>query len=244
MTSPQPADRDTRSIDRKVDAAPRPVPIAWGITALVGFSGFILLTWLVASKTVIPFDQPLLALGRSWDPYAGLWNLLSNAANLPLIGIGVGMVLWLLVNHRRREAVLVILVLAAVTAGSEAVKQLVARPRPPGSDTVVPGVVYSFPSGHVLEAITIFGIIAILLWRSSLSARVKRAVVIAVSIFVALVAAARVALNAHYPSDVLAGFLAGVGVLAVFAILTAHRQAPPGRAIRDRAATSNGHPDA
>ena len=84
-----------------------------------------------------------------------------------MIAIGVGLVVWLFVKRQRREAELVILILAAITAGSEAIKQLVARPRPPGSDTVVPGVVYSYPSGHVLEAVAIFGIIAILLWRSS-----------------------------------------------------------------------------
>ena len=227
MTGPRPVDADTHDMPLEAAAAPRSAAIAWSITALVCLSGFVLLTWLVASRSLIPFDQPLLALGRSWDRYADVWNFLSNAANLPLIGIGIGIVLWLLANHRRREAVLVILVLAAVTAGSEAVKQLVARPRPPGSDTVVPGVVYSFPSGHVLEAITIFGIITILVWRSSLPARVKGAVVIAVSIFVALVAVARVALNAHYPSDVLAGFLAGLGVLAIFALLAKPQRHAP-----------------
>ena len=58
-----------------------------------------------------------------------------------------------------------ILVLVAVTAGSELVKQLVAAPGP-RVRCLVPGVVYSYPSGHVLEALTIFGIIAILLWRT------------------------------------------------------------------------------
>ena len=192
----------------------------WLVVALFGLGGFGLITALVATQTGIAFDQPLLDLARGWDRYLDLWSLLSNAVNLPLIGLGVGIVLWMFLKHRPREGILVIVVLAAVTAGSEAVKQLVARPRPPGSDTVVPGVVYSFPSGHVLEAVTILGIIAILVWRSSLPPSARRAFAIAVAIFVAMVAVARVAINAHYPSDVLAGFLAGIAVLAIFVRLT------------------------
>ena len=198
----------------------RVASLAWLVVALLGFAGFAVLTWLVATQTAIPFDQPLRDLARGWDGYFDLWNLLSNAANFPLIGLGVAIVLWMFWKHRQREGILVIVVLAAVTAGSEAVKQLVARPRPPGSETVVPGVVYSFPSGHVLEAVTILGIIAILVWRSSLPQSARRAFAIAVAIFVTMVAVARVAINAHYPSDVLAGFLAGIAVLAIFARLT------------------------
>ena len=195
---------------------------AWLVVALLGFAGFVLLTWLVATQptNVLLFDKPLLDLARGWDRYFDLWNLLSNAANVPLIGLVVAIVLWLFGKHRQREGILVIVFLAAVTAGSEAVKQLVARPRPPGSVTVVPGVAYSFPSGHVLEAVTILGIIAILFWRGSLPLSARRAFAIAVAIFVAMVAVARVAINAHYPSDVLAGFLAGIAVLAIFARLT------------------------
>jgi len=201
---------------------------AWLAIALIGIVGFVLMTGLVASRTVIPFDKPLLDLGHGWMGYADIWNLLSNAANLPLIGIGVGIVLWMLWKHRHREAIVVIVVLAAVTAGSEGVKLLVARPRPPGFDTAIPGVVYSYPSGHVLEALTICGIIAIVVWRSAQPRWLRAGLAIAVAIFVALVAVARVALNAHYPSDVLGGFLAGIAVLALFAVVTSpRRDAPP-----------------
>lgn len=199
----------------------------WLAIALIGIVGFVLVTVLVASRTVIPFDQPLLDLGRGWAAYSDVWNLLSNAANLPLIGLGVGIVLWMFWKHRRREGIVVIVVLAAVTAGSEAVKQLVARPRPPGFDTSIPGVVYSYPSGHVLEALTICGIIALVVWRSSQPHLLRAGLAIAVAIFVALVAVARVALNAHYPSDVLGGFLAGIAVLALFALVTNKGDAPP-----------------
>ena len=140
--------------------------------------------------------------------------------NLPLIAIGLGIVVWLFLTRRGREAVLVILVLAAVTAGSEAVKELVARPRPPGFDTSIPGVVYSYPSGHVLEVLTILGIIATLLWRSSLPRPVRIAVPILFALIVVMVAVARVAVNAHYPSDVLAGFLGGLGCLGLFGRLS------------------------
>ena len=92
---------------------------------------------------------------------------------------------------------------------------------------MVPGVVYSYPSGHVLEALTIFGIIAILLWRTDRYRWLAAAFAVFTVIFVALVAVARVALNAHYPSDVLGGMLAGIGVLAAFALLVPRRSPAP-----------------
>ena len=197
--------------------------VAWYIIAIASLVGFVALTLFIAGGGVVPFDTPLLERATSYSTYNGVWSLLSNAANLPLIAIGVGLVVWLFVKHLKREAILVILILVAVTAGSEAIKQLVARPRPPGSDTVVPGVIYSYPSGHVLEATTIFGIIAILLWRSSQPLWIRAGFAIAVVVFVAAVAVARVAIDAHYPSDVLAGLLAGIGVVGLFAVLTSDR---------------------
>ncbi len=196
---------------------------ALGVLALLAATGFAVLTWLVATGVVLPFDRPWLATATAWTALNPEWHFLSDAANFPLIGIGVGLVAGLFLTHHRREAILVVLVLALATAGSELIKQLVARPRPPGGDVVVPGVVYSYPSGHVLEALTIFGIIAILLWRSDRHRWLAAAFAIATVIFVALVATARVALNAHYPSDVLGGLLAGIGILAAFAILVPHR---------------------
>jgi undecaprenyl-diphosphatase len=80
----------------------------------------------------------------------------------------------------------------------------------------------------VLEATTIFGIIAILLWRSSQPLWLRAGFAIAVVLFIAAVAVARVAIDAHYPSDVLAGLLAGIGVLGLFAVLTSDRD----RAVR------------
>lgn len=192
----------------------------WPFLATIGLGGFAFIMWVVASKIVIPFDQPLLDAAGGLGQYMVAWRDLSDSANIPLIVIGVAIVAFLLFTRQRAEAFVVVAVLAAVTAGSEAVKLAVARPRPPGFTNDAAGVVYSFPSGHVLEAVTIYGIIAVLLWRSSLPTVVRVIVPILFSVLIAFVAIARVAVGAHFPSDVLAGFLGGIGCLALFAMVT------------------------
>jgi undecaprenyl-diphosphatase len=210
------------------DPGRRTATVAWSLIAVLGILGFIVLTVLLAMHQSIPFDAPLMAAAKPYASDGYLWNVISETANFPLVAIGLGIVVMLFLAHRRREAILVLFVLAAATAGSEAVKQLVHRPRPPGGDTVVPGVVYSYPSGHTLEALTIFGILTIITWRSELDRRIKVALLVFTILFVAAVAVARVSINAHYPSDVLGGFLAGLGVLALFALLSRPKASPAG----------------
>lgn len=238
-----------RAIQKEAADVARPqasaVTAAWILIAIVGLGSFAVMTWLLWRQVQIPFDQPLLDTARGWTAFTGAWDFLSNAANYPLIVLGIGTILWLFLRGERRQAILVTLVLAAATAGSEAVKQLVSRPRPPGNVANVPGVIYSYPSGHVLECVTVLGIIAVLLWRSHAPSVIRVGYAIAVGIFTALVAVARVAINAHYPSDVLAGFLAGIGVLAVFVLLTQprHRSPPGERASADRTDAEHAHHD-
>jgi undecaprenyl-diphosphatase len=190
------------------------------LIALLAFGGLVLLTVAVWRMIVFPFDQPWLALVRGWDGVPAIWNTISQSANIPLIVIGVGLVIWLFLTKRRREAVLVVLMLVAVTAGSEGVKQLVGRPRPSGTGDGIPGVVYSYPSGHVLEVLTILGIISVRGWRSARRLLLRLTLVILVTIEVVLVGIARLALNEHFPTDVLAGLLGGIGALSIYAWLT------------------------
>ena len=79
-----------------------------GVLAVLAAGGFAVLTWLVATGVVIPFDQPMLATATAWTALTPTWHFLSDAANFPLIGIGVGLVAGLLLTHHRREAILVV----------------------------------------------------------------------------------------------------------------------------------------
>lgn len=237
--APDPPGQPTSFVGRRVaaDKAPsddRSIGL-WLVMAVVGLAGFAAFTVLLLNHWMPPFDQPLLDTARQWQSLEVLWRIISESANIPLIVIGVGLVLFLFFTKRRREAVIVAVILIAVTAGSEAVKQLVHRDRPSGTDPNIPGVVYSFPSGHVLEALTIFGILAIRAVRSRLSRVIQALIVIAVVVDADLVAVARVALAAHWPSDTIASFLGAIGVLGVYGLLTHQRP--------DRSADGRSTPD-
>jgi len=90
-----------------------------------------------------------------------------------------------------------------VTTGA---KDLANRPRPSTMLAAAPST--SFPSGHALETTAIF--LALLSFVLPLLSRSMRRFAIAVSALgVLLVGIARIALNVHYPSDVLAGWSLG-----------------------------------
>ena len=81
------------------------------------------------------------------------------------------------------------------------------RPRPAPFFGAVPHT-YSFPSGHSLMSFCIYGVLAGLLSHRIRSAAVRIMVWILAAALVAAIGVSRIYLGMHYPSDVIAGYLA------------------------------------
>lgn len=205
--------RSTTTTSAQVDRRERP----WLAIALLSLIGLGFLSLDVATHAAIPFDKPLLAAAMSLNALTSIWDLMSWVGNYPMIPIAIGFILWLLWIKRRREALLVIVLLLVATAGTELIKALIARPRPLGGAPGIPGVIYSYPSGHAFEDLIIFGMMALRLWRGDRPILVRAVVVALVVAEVVLVSIARVALDLHYPSDVLGGLLSGLAILGLYA---------------------------
>ncbi|OBA63768.1 hypothetical protein A5647_04145 [Mycobacterium sp. 1100029.7] len=109
-----------------------------------------------------------------------------------------------------------------------AAKGLADRPRP--STMLVPVPQTSFPSGHALE--TMAAVLALLAFVLPMLPQVATRVAVALSaLLLVLVGVSRVALNVHYPSDVLAGW--SLGYLYVLLCVTVFSPKPlPRWAIR------------
>jgi undecaprenyl-diphosphatase len=192
---------------------------AWLALGLVGIAGLAILTVVVGSHVVIPFDRPLLDAASSWTSLDAVWNLFSTLGNLPMIPLGLGFVVWLWWKGRHREALLVLLVLAAATATTEGLKVFIARPRPEvgGGGNIIPGTEFSYPSGHSLEDVMILGMIGLKLWRRLRSLLIRGLYVVLAAAFVVVVEISRVALATHFPSDMLAGVFGGFAALGLYA---------------------------
>ncbi len=109
-----------------------------------------------------------------------------------------------------REALAVALSLGGAMLISDLVKLLVSRPRPPVEHLqAVTGS--SFPSGHATQASAFWFSLVLALHAAGAPPHATRAAAALALLIVLAVAASRVYLGVHYPSDVIAGMLLGTG---------------------------------
>ena len=112
----------------------------------------------------------------------------------------------------RQWRTVVLLVVAALggLALSTLLKHLYARPRPAVVPYLAPVVTASFPSGHSMLAAVVYLTLGALL-AAVVRQRRARAYVLTVALGLTfLVGVSRVYLGVHYPTDVLAGWSAGL----------------------------------
>ncbi|KFG89758.1 Phospholipid phosphatase [Sphingobium herbicidovorans NBRC 16415] len=127
-----------------------------------------------------------------------------TVGRIAVIIAAVALLLW---RGRRSGAQWLALVMAGGTLLNLGLKQLFAAPRPdllPHLDIVHS---YSFPSGHAAGNMMLFGALAMLAgrWGSYVLA----------GLLIALIGISRVWLGVHWPSDVLAGWMEGLGWLCL-----------------------------
>lgn len=130
-----------------------------------------------------------------------------------LLVVGVG---WLLLRRQPRLAVYVAVTSVGAMVLTTVVKALIGRLRPVVDAPVYSAPGMSFPSGHALGSMVSYGVV--LLVFGPLAGRVARRVFEAVvAAIVVVVGFSRIALGAHYLTDVVAGWLLG----ALWLVLTA-----------------------
>jgi undecaprenyl-diphosphatase len=138
----------------------------------------------------------------------------SNAVLLPVVAL-----VTLLAIHRRRRTLAIVLIVdtIAVIAIDAALKVMFGRERPALFDKIALPTDASFPSGHSMSALGIYGVVAVAL--IALYPRARGSVIAATVVLVAAIGFSRVYLGVHWPFDVVGGLLGGVPPLVVSAHL-------------------------
>ena len=206
------------------------LPLLAAIGALFAFcaiaaasaSGSLLLRW----------DEPIQRWVES-SRTPGLDTFFSNVSGLASTRtvLVLGPLLVLLAWPRCRAVALAVAVATIARPLLEfTLKEIVGRDRPNFS-RMVDGTGFSFPSGHVMAAVALWGLVPVIVGLYTRRRVLWWASVVFSGIVIVLVAASRVYLGVHWFSDAIAGLLLGsFFLLGVEALLSyAHRRHGCGR---------------
>lgn len=240
------ADRAVAPVDPRIERAverlaPRHLPrlaehLAILVPAVLGVGLLALLTWaageiyesVLAQDDLASLDRPALFSAMSirdgWlDSAVTAFTTIGGPLIAPIVAAVTVIVLALI-----WRSWLPITLMVAATAGSLAVtivgKNYLDRVRPPHEYAVAP---YewspSFPSGHSLNSVVIGGVIAYLLCRHLRSRGWRIAIISIAAVYALLMGLSRVYLGHHWLTDVLTGWILGLGWLG--AVIAAHQVA-------------------
>jgi undecaprenyl-diphosphatase len=149
----------------------------------------------------------------------------SFAGSTPVyVAVFATVAVWLVWRRLWRLAVFVVVTMVGSSVLNGVVKQAVHRARPVLDDPLVHLSSKSFPSGHAQAAPVAYAVL-LLVFLPALHGSWRRVAAAVAVVIVATIGFSRVALGAHYVSDVLAGYiLGGAWVVASTAAFSAWRR--------------------
>jgi undecaprenyl-diphosphatase len=206
----------TPKLKARVPAAVWPGLLSLGI----GIAGFLLVAMAVDRGWIRHIDEQILQSVRNLtirnDDTGRLWAeesviaITSLGAQVVLIGICCIAVGLLVLVRRIRLCIFLLAVLLGAIGLNQCLKPVFGRPRP----TVVPHVqrvnTKSFPSGHALVATAVYAALAAVTADLLRERKLKKYVFFVSGLLMVLIGLSRVYLGVHYPSDVVAGWIAGL----------------------------------
>jgi undecaprenyl-diphosphatase len=142
-------------------------------------------------------------------------------SNVFLLIAGACVVVIFVLARWRRATVTLLVTMAGAALLNFTLKQLFRRQRPEPFLGITHPESFSFPSGHALLSFCFYGVLAAMI-AARFKGRVQRVAVWAgAALLIALIGLSRVYLRFHYPSDVVAGYVAAFVWLVI--VLSADR---------------------
>jgi undecaprenyl-diphosphatase len=180
----------------------------------------------LGEKGAFVFDDPvMLSLHRLATPSVDRFFVVMSEVGYRwgVIPLDVGILVALVWRRRFRDGLFFGLAVAGSALVNLAAKNHFVRFRPELWLSIQPETTFSFPSGHAMGSATLGVALILLLWRT----RWRWLIFSLACLFVVLVGMSRIYLGVHYPSDILAGWMAGTAWVMAMHQLVAHRAPKP-----------------
>lgn len=190
------------------------------VVGLVAVGIFALFASVVAQGITQPFDEAALRwLGTLRNPTLDRVMVeitsLGNGAVLLLLIAVASVFLWL--TQHRWSVYLLLLAYLGGDVLNRILKESFERPRPTLLEHLHEVSSASFPSGHAMNSMITYGAVAYLVARLEPTPALRRTTWAFAATLIIAIGISRSYLGVHYPSDVLAGYLAGLAWLTFVA---------------------------
>lgn len=103
-----------------------------------------------------------------------------------------------------------------VTVLNKSIKHAVHRPRPSDVMHLVNEGGFSFPSGHSITSMFVYGLLIYLVRKNVKNRKTANVLTIVLAVPLILIGPSRIYLGVHYPTDVLAGWCLGAAVAVIW----------------------------
>jgi undecaprenyl-diphosphatase len=126
---------------------------------------------------------------------------------LPIVAV---VALWRWLKHCRRDAFLILVAVGGSAALNIGLKLYFHRQRPDVPWALSEERSFSFPSGHSVAAITLYGILAYWMMKHFQGIAARAAIAMVGVLVILGIGVSRIYLGVHYASDVASGYLGGL----------------------------------
>jgi undecaprenyl-diphosphatase len=181
------------------------------VISLISLMAFSVVALLIRAERIVDFDNAVIHAVQSQEsPFlTPIMEFFTMVGSTRAVVVICSLILFFLykVFHHRHELILFIIVVAGSPLLNSVLKEIFKRARPDLHRLIEIGG-YSFPSGHAMNAFTVYGILTFLLWRHIFNQTGRILLLFFSSVVVFIIGISRIYLGVHYPSDVIGGYLA------------------------------------
>ena len=183
------------------------------IISLVSLLLFTIVMILVLNNSLTLFDNTIynFLISKRCDLLDTYFKTITKLGNtVPVLLI----VIILLITLNKKDKILLGTSAILSVVINTIIKNIVKRPRPDHLRLITQGG-YSFPSGHAMISICVYGTLIYIINKNIKNKLLKTILTILLLIIIISIGLSRIYVGVHYPSDILGGYLLSLTIIII-----------------------------
>lgn len=193
------------------------IELAVGVLVIIAFLSLLL---EISRNNLMIFDRTVIDFIYSFrsEAFTEIMKFITFLGGEIFLVSGILLLLALVYRKHKISSFNFTVLLVFGTVINLLLKFIYQRPRPDYLPLMFEST-YSFPSGHAMNSFIFYSCIAYFIFRNTTSTKIKVISGLLLGVLVFMIGISRIYLGVHYPSDVLAGFVAGMLWFAVIVLV-------------------------